>query len=129
MDTSVTTNSYESKQIVEELRREGQIDDRLLDVLDRNIVNGQAIYNSIGTVSHDMKQLTTSVTKMAESVNLLMESYEEKKEESLMVEARKELMHSSWQFIKQALQGLLLISSTAGVIWAIFKFLVQSAIG
>ena len=87
MKEGVTQNTQEALETIKEMEQEGVINNRLAGVLERGILSNQYTYNSIGTVSKDVKALTVGITQMSSSVELLMSAYEENREKNLMEEA------------------------------------------
>jgi len=154
--SSVKQIAIQNIDIIEELKKEGKLSKELADVLLKNTSANKLVYNSIELVVEDVRNISqkvdsveakvvsleTSISDLKQSVDgslkqnresqekiselLIIREADAKKE--LIADAKKEMFSQISTVSRNASQFILLIATTFGVLWAIWKYLVQSAL-
>jgi len=141
---------------VEEMESEGRVEKEVAGVLVHSLETTNSLSNSIKIVVETVNKLSKKVDSLEsslgvvssdvlglkESVDLSLQQHKDSQEKIEALDkvridgeqqetirlAKKEMFSELFANIRTVLHFLLLIAGTSGIIWAIWKYLVQSAI-
>jgi len=153
---SISNIALENMAIIEKMKEEGEIEKELAEVLLKNTIANQSVYNSIGNVVKDVRKLSEKVDSVEEKV-VSLESViselkasvdgvlQQNKDSQAKIEtldkirvdeiqremirvAKKEMFSEFISDTSTFLRFFVLISASIGLVGGIWKYLVQSAL-